>query len=69
MTQKLDNFIMLGTDAKGVDYKIVMTDEETSLYNDALKYDAMDLAYDAWEQACEREGVEFDSMPDMITAE
>ena len=69
MNKELDNFIMLGTDANGVDYKIVMTKLETELYKDSGYSEYYDDACAVWEQACERVGVEFDCDPDMITEE
>jgi hypothetical protein len=67
MTKELDRFIMLGTDADGNDYTIEMTPLETALYRDSGYGKYLDDAYDVWEQACKRVGIEFDQMPDMIT--
>lgn len=59
MTQQLNNFIMLGTDAKGVDYKIVMSDAETALYIDSGYGEYFDDADTVKEMACLRVGVEY----------
>ena len=69
MTKELNNFIMLGVDAYGDDYKIVMTDLETKLYKDSGYGEYMDDAEAVWKQACERNGIEYDQWPDMITEE
>lgn len=69
MNNQLENFIMLGTDANGVDYRIVMTDQETADYIDSGYGEYWDDANAVWEQACERVGIEFDCAPDMITEE
>ena len=70
MTTELKNFIMVGSDAEGNDYEIQMTALETELYKDIG--DSILWLYKAtavWEQACERVGIEFCQVPDMITEE
>jgi len=69
MNNELDNFIMLGTDADGNDYRIVMTLDETAEYRDSGYGEYIDLAEETWRMACERCGIEYDHMPDMITEE
>jgi hypothetical protein len=66
---ELTNFIMVGSDAEGNDYKITMTCEETALYKYSGYGKNFDGANAVWEQACDRVGIEFDQMPDMITEE
>jgi len=68
MTTELKNFIMVGVYANGDNYEIQMTALETELYKDigdSIVW--LDKATAVWEQACERVGIEFDQMPDMIT--
>ena len=68
MTTELKNFIMVGVDANGDNYEIQMTALETELYKDigdSIVW--LDKATAVWEQDCERVGIEFDQMPDMIT--
>ena len=67
MNNELDNFIMLGTDAHGVEYRIQMTLDETQEYRDSGYGEHLDMAEDTWKSACERSGIEYGDMPDMIT--
>jgi hypothetical protein len=69
MQTELRNFIMLGTDAEGNDYTIEMTDLETALYKDSGYCKYYDAAEAVWEMACQRCGIEYGDMPDMITEE
>ena len=67
MAKELNNFIMLGTDANGVDYRIEMTLDETQEYRDSGYGEYFDMAEEVFELACQRCGIEYDDMPDVIT--
>jgi hypothetical protein len=69
MAKELSNFIMLGTDAKGVEYRIEMTLDETQKYRDSGYCEYFDMAEETWQMACERCGIEYGDWPDMITEE
>ena len=69
MTKELSNFVMIGVDANGVEYRIVMTDDETRDYIRSGYGEYFDDANEVWEEACNRVGLIFDDMPDMITHE